>query len=62
MAALPLVLAGWQPRWLRGAGVHQLRCEAFEFTIKDRFILDGEHFPPGRYCVEQGPELTFVTV
>ena len=62
VSALPLILAGWQPRWLRKAGLHQLRCEAFEFAIEDQFILDGEHFPAGRYCVEQGPELTFVTV
>ncbi len=61
MLALPLVLTGWQPKWLASAGVHQVDLEAFEFEIDGRFILDGEAFPAGRYRVSQGPELTFVT-
>ncbi|MBU2340615.1 MAG: NAD(+)/NADH kinase [Alphaproteobacteria bacterium] len=61
MACLPAVLAGWQPRWLERAGLHQGEAEAFEMTIDDQFILDGEAFPAGSYLVSQGPELTFVT-
>lgn len=61
LAALPLIVAGWQPRWLAAAGMHQLDTEAFELTIADRFILDGEAFPAGAYLVGQGPAITFVT-
>lgn len=61
VASLPLVLTGWQSPWLAKTGFHQLDADAFEFEIADQFILDGEAFPAGRYCVSQGPELTFVT-
>jgi diacylglycerol kinase (ATP) len=61
MACLPAILAGWQPRWLARAGLHQRETEAFEMIIDDQFILDGEAFPAGSYLVSQGPELTFVT-
>ncbi|QYU70657.1 hypothetical protein J4558_11305 [Leptolyngbya sp. 15MV] len=60
LAALPAILAGWQPGWLDRAGLHFRTVESFEFTIADEFILDGEAFAPGRYRVEQGPELAFV--
>jgi diacylglycerol kinase (ATP) len=62
MACMPAILAGWQPRWLERAGLHQREAEAFEMIIDDQFILDGEAFPAGSYLVSQGPELTFVTV
>ncbi|WP_454598156.1 diacylglycerol/lipid kinase family protein [Qipengyuania sp. SM2507] len=61
LLCLPAILAGWQPRWLARAGLHQGETEAFEFIIDDQFILDGEAFPAGSYLVSQGPELTFVT-
>ncbi len=60
LAALPAILAGWQPAWLERAGLHYRTVESFEFDIADEFILDGETFAPGRYLVEQGPELAFV--
>lgn len=60
MFSVPAILAGWHPRWLANAGFHHLSAEGFAITLDSSFILDGEHFEPGRYIVEQGPELTFV--
>ena len=60
MAMLPLVLAGYTPKWLRSGGIHQLAVEGFAMEIGEPFILDGEAFPPGSYRVEQGPRLRFV--
>lgn len=60
-AVLPAILAGWHPRWLAGAGLHHISAEAFSFDVEEPFILDGEHFPAGRYVVGQGPEMEFVT-
>lgn len=60
LASLPAILAGWHPRWLAGAGLHHLSAEGFSLAIDAPFILDGEHFAPGNYLVERGPELTFV--
>ena len=60
MAALPLIVAGWQPKWLSRAGLHQIDAEAFELRVGGQFILDGEAFEAGSYLVAQGPELTFV--
>ena len=56
----PAILAGWHPRWLAAAGMHHFSAEGFAITLDSHFILDGEHFAPGSYTVEQGPELTFV--
>lgn len=61
LAALPAIMMGWRPRWLAKAGLHQLDAEALALDVAEPVILDGEAFPPGRYRVEQGPELTFVT-
>ena len=44
-----------------GPGLHQLGAEGLEIEVTEPVILDGEAFPAGRYRVEQGPELTFVT-
>ena len=60
LAALPLVLTGWQSEWLARTGLHQMHGESFEFTIGDQFILDGEAFPAGRYKVAMGHERIFV--
>ena len=60
LAIVPAVRSGG-PEWLGAAGFHQLSAEGFEIDIGGQFILDGEAFPGGRYRVEQGPELTFVT-
>ncbi|SFO87473.1 diacylglycerol/lipid kinase family protein [Qipengyuania nanhaisediminis] len=60
-ASLPAILSGWHPAWLSSAGLHQISAEAFSIELEAPFILDGEHFPAGRYHIGQGPELTFVT-
>ena len=61
MAFVPAMLAGWHPRWLRRAGLHQLSVDGFTMDIADSFVLDGEVFAAGEYTVTQGPRLTFVT-
>ena len=58
--SVPAILAGWHPQWLERAGLHHLSAQGFSITLDSPFILDGEHFPPGSYRIEQGPELTFV--
>ena len=60
-AMVPLVLLGRLRKGLRERGIHQIAANQFTLTIDDQFILDGEAFPPGRYRIEQGPELAFVT-
>lgn len=60
-ALVPLVLMGKLRKGLRERGIHQIAASQFTLTIDDQFILDGEAFPPGRYRIEQGPELAFVT-
>jgi hypothetical protein len=57
---VPLIAAGRLPSQPERLGYHWLSPEGFRFTIEDRFILDGEAFPPGDYWVFQGPELRFV--
>lgn len=61
LAALPAILTGWRPAWLATAGLHQLDAEALAIEVAEPVILDGEAFPAGRYRVEQGPELTFIS-
>jgi hypothetical protein len=60
-ALVPLILLGKLRNGLRERGIHQIAASQFTLTIDDQFILDGEAFPPGRYRIEQGPELAFVT-
>jgi diacylglycerol kinase family enzyme len=60
-ALIPLVLMGKLRKGLRERGIHQIAASQFSLTIDDQFILDGEAFPPGRFRIEQGPELAFVT-
>ncbi|PZT86723.1 MAG: hypothetical protein DI637_10340 [Citromicrobium sp.] len=62
LAVLPAILAGWRPHWLSAAGFHNLSSDAFSLELDEAFILDGEHFESGQYRVQQGPELTFVSV
>ncbi|NQX94765.1 MAG: acylglycerol kinase family protein [Erythrobacter sp.] len=58
---LPLVAMGKWQSGLRDKGIHQLSLSEFTLEIGDSFILDGEAFPAGQYCVGQGPALEFVT-
>lgn len=60
-ALLPAIATGWTPKSLRERGFHQVAVSRFTLEISDQFILDGEAFPAGKYRVEQGPELEFVT-
>ena len=60
LLALPALLAGWEGDWLRRVGMHRKTTEAVELELGDRYILDGEAFPAGRYALREGPELTFV--
>ncbi|MBX7481727.1 diacylglycerol/lipid kinase family protein [Qipengyuania qiaonensis] len=61
LALLPVILMGWRPQWLAEAGLHQLDAEGLAVDVAEPVILDGEAFPPGRYRIEQGPELTFIS-
>ena len=60
LLALPAVMFGHNAPWMARAGMRRLAVSGFEFAIGDAFILDGEEFPAGRYCVEAGPRLEFV--
>ena len=60
MAAMPAILAGWNPSWLAKAGVHFVTTDQYLLEIEDEFILDGEAYPAGHYSVSKGPELSFI--
>lgn len=60
-ALIPLAMIGRLKGSLRERGIHQVGVSQFSLDIREPFILDGEAFPPGRYRIEQGPELVFVT-
>ena len=57
---LPWILAGNQLKDMGQRGFHQLQTPSFEVDLGEKFILDGEAYPAGRYLVEGGPEITFV--
>ena len=57
---VPLVAFGRQPAQAERLGYHWLAPDSYLMTLEDRFILDGEAFPPGAYRVSLGPELRFV--
>ncbi|NVE95303.1 diacylglycerol/lipid kinase family protein [Altererythrobacter lutimaris] len=59
-ALLPFIAMGWSPKNLRERGIHRVATSGFEMELDEAFILDGEAFPPGRYEVLTGPELSFV--
>ncbi|MCB2076241.1 MAG: NAD(+)/NADH kinase [Novosphingobium sp.] len=60
MALAPAILMGLDKPWLEKLGVHRGAAEEIELDLGGRFILDGEAFPPGDYCMRLGPELTFL--
>jgi diacylglycerol kinase (ATP) len=60
LATIPAAAAGWDGDWLRANGVHRCATERIEIELADRFILDGEAFPAGRYEIVPGPALSFV--
>ncbi len=61
LVRLPLILRGYISEGLRRRGYHSFGTEALGIDIGERFILDGEAFPPGRYRLALGPKLRFVT-
>lgn len=61
IVALPYaIFAGHTPAWMKQLGFRQLVGESFVLDIDDKFILDGEAFPKGRYRVAPGPALDFI--
>jgi hypothetical protein len=57
---IPQVAFGRPPAQAERLGYRWGAPESFQMTLDDRFILDGEAFPPGAYRVSKGPELRFV--
>lgn len=57
---LPLVFRGLVGERLLRFGYHVIQDDALQLDIGDRFILDGEAFPAGRYRLSLGPKLRFV--
>ena len=57
---LPAVIYGFYPRFVQRAGAHRLHVDDVDMDIGESFIIDGEAFPPGRYMLQQGPQITFV--
>jgi diacylglycerol kinase (ATP) len=60
VALLPLILFGFMPRFFERAGIRRLHADGVELDLGAAFIVDGEAFPPGRYLLEEGPQLTFI--
>ena len=60
LATIPAIAAGWDSDWLAPNGIHRCATERIEIALTDRFILDGEAFPAGRYEIVPGPALSFV--
>lgn len=61
VALAPALLAGWEGALLTRLGVHRGHAEKAVLEVGDKFILDGEAFPAGRYRLSLGPELNFVS-
>ena len=60
MLRLPLVSRGIVSERMRRLGYHQIAADGLQIDIAERFILDGEAFPGGRYRLSLGPKLRFV--
>ena len=56
----PVVFRGVISESLRRRGYHVHGVDTLRLDIGDRFILDGEGFPAGRYQISLGPKLRFV--
>jgi hypothetical protein len=56
----PTVFRGVVSESLRRRGYHVLGVDGLRLDLGDRFILDGEAFPAGRYQLSLGPKLRFV--
>lgn len=60
VAQMPWILRGYHSDRLESQGMHRRAAERIELDLGDKFILDGEVFAPGRYCVTPGPQINFV--
>jgi hypothetical protein len=61
LAMIPLLASGLHRAGFARLGIHRLGLDQeLEMDIDDRFILDGEYFPAGRYILRQGSPLRFV--
>ena len=60
LARIPLIATGRRPSNPARLGYHWATPDSYLIHLDDRFILDGEAFPPGEYRISQGPELRFV--
>jgi hypothetical protein len=60
LARVPAIAFGHRPAEPARLGYHWAAPESFLMQLDDRFILDGEAFPPGAYRISQGAELRFV--
>jgi hypothetical protein len=45
---------------MRRFGYHVAEADGLQIDLSERFILDGEAFPAGRYRLSLGPKLRFV--
>ena len=61
VAMVPLLLTGWDRPFHARLGIHRGTLEEAILELEDRFILDGEAFPAGRYRLRPGPRLRFIT-
>jgi diacylglycerol kinase (ATP) len=57
---LPLIFRGVVSEKMRRFGYHVIEAEDMQIDTGERFILDGEAFPGGRYQLSLGPKLRFV--
>ncbi len=57
---VPFMLAGWDRPGFARLGVHRGAAEEAVLELDDKFILDGEAFPAGRYRLRMGPKLRFI--
>jgi diacylglycerol kinase (ATP) len=60
LVRLPMIFWGRLRDADRNKGCHIHGLDEFGFDIADKFILDGEAFPPGSYRVFAGPRLRFI--
>jgi len=60
LVRLPLVFRGKIGEILRRRGYNVFGLDAMQVDLADRFILDGEAFPAGRYELSLGAKLRFV--
>jgi len=57
---LPLIFRGLVTPRMRRLGYHVIEADGLQVDTAERFILDGEAFPGGRYQLSLGPKLRFV--